>query len=86
MATPTALKKILPGFRCIVDDGPCDSSGVVITDDERVRTAQYMKERGLKAIPDGGCTVVPVSVARLRRALEDLSAQHSQRLRQAGLV
>lgn len=83
MRTVVADKKFLPGFRCIVDDGDCDSSGVVITDEERARTARYMQDHGIpRLVPDGGCIFAPRPVHELREVLVRLSAQHSERLRQ----
>lgn len=83
MTTPTVERKLLPGFRYIVDDGPCDSSGVIITDAERARTAQYMKDRGItRGCPGGGCTFVPRPVSELSEVLISLEVEHARRLRQ----
>jgi hypothetical protein len=83
MSTLDTGKKFLPGYSCIVDDGDCNSSGVVITDEERARTARYMQDHGItRGCPGGGCTVVPRSVSELSEALISLGVEHTLRLRQ----
>jgi hypothetical protein len=83
MATDIARAKPLPGFKWVVDTGSCESSGVIITDAERARTAQYMKERGItRGCPGGGCTFVPRPVSELSEALISLEVEHAHRLRQ----
>lgn len=83
MTTDIARAKPLPGFKWVVDTGSCESSGVIITDAERARTAQYMKDRGItRGCPGGGCTFVPRPVSELCEVLSHLEAEHSRRLRQ----